>query len=332
MTFITSFRQIFKKKTPSCKKAKTADSVMSNSQMVIRSVATDSSGSSRNGYQFKFEDGRRFHANDEISYFLPNDDDETDRVHQQHWILRYALQCNYHAPVTEMLEEGINVLDSGCGPATWVFEMGETYQRSTFHGVDAACVFPEDIKPANVELVIGNVAKNIPYPDENFHYVHQRLLFLGLSQSDWDGALKEIYRVLKPGGYIELVEPDLLDLHNVGPLLKKLQDTLSSIVVEKDMPTKVGSQFIDLLEKTGYVNIVLKIIPLKLNHTNKAGELLWDDYHHGTINMRTVLAKVNHEWEDEDIFKEFVNNCGVEAKTNETCINYYVCYAQKPLE
>lgn len=87
-----------------------------------------------------------------------------------------------------MLEEGINVLDSGCGPATWVFEMGETYQRSTFHGVDAACVFPEDIKPANVELVIGNVAKNIPYPDENFHYVHQRLLFLGLSQSDWDGV------------------------------------------------------------------------------------------------------------------------------------------------
>lgn len=56
------------------------------------------------------------------------------------------------------------------------------------------------------------------------------------------------------------------------------------------------------------------------------------DYHHGTINMRTVLAKVNHDWEDEDVFKEFVNNCGVEAKTNETCINYYVCYAQKPLE
>lgn len=75
MTFIASFRQIFKKKAPSTKKAKTADSVMSNSHIVIRSVATDSSGSSRNGYQFKYEDGRRFHANDEVSYFLPNDDD-----------------------------------------------------------------------------------------------------------------------------------------------------------------------------------------------------------------------------------------------------------------
>lgn len=50
---------------------------------------------------------------------------------------------------------------------------------------------------------------------------------------------------------------------------------MSQIVVAKDMPTKVGSQFVELLEKAGYVNIVLKIIPLKLNHSGKAGDLLW---------------------------------------------------------
>lgn len=84
-----------------------------------------------------------------------------------------------------MLEEGITVLDSGCGPATWAFEMGETYPRSKFHGIDASSVFPENIKPANVEFVIGNIAKHIPYPDDTFDYIHQRLLFLGLTDNDW---------------------------------------------------------------------------------------------------------------------------------------------------
>lgn len=48
--------------------------------------------------------------------------------------------------------------------------------------------------------------------------------------------------------------------------------------------------------------------------------------------MRTVLAKVNDEWEDESLFKDYAKACGVEATTNKTCINYYVCYAQKPFE
>lgn len=80
------------------------------------------------------------------------------------------------------------MLDSGCGPATWTFEMGETYPRSKFHGVDVSCVFPESIKPANVEFVIGNIAKHIPYPDNTFDYIHQRLLLLGLTNEDWENV------------------------------------------------------------------------------------------------------------------------------------------------
>jgi ubiquinone/menaquinone biosynthesis C-methylase UbiE len=92
---------------------------------------------------------------------------------------------NYFSPVTKRLEEGINVLDSGCGPATWAFEMGETYPRSKFYGIDASCSFPEEIKPANVEFVIGNIAKEIPYEENFFDFIHQRLLILGLTDQDW---------------------------------------------------------------------------------------------------------------------------------------------------
>ncbi|OBZ82304.1 hypothetical protein A0J61_09647, partial [Choanephora cucurbitarum] len=44
------------------------------------------------GYNYQYKDGRRYHAQKDVSYLLPNDDDEVDRVHQQHWILRHAFQ------------------------------------------------------------------------------------------------------------------------------------------------------------------------------------------------------------------------------------------------
>lgn len=77
------------------------------------------------------------------------------------------------------------MLDSGCGPATWTFEMGNTYPQSKIYGIDVSRVFPENIIPANVDFVIGNIAKTLPYPDNTFEYVHQRLLFAGLTDQDW---------------------------------------------------------------------------------------------------------------------------------------------------
>lgn len=64
--------------------------------------------------------------------------------------------------------------------------MAEMYPNSKFYGVDISYVFPETIRPANVDLVIGNITKCIPYPDNTFHYVHQRLLMAGLTNDDWE--------------------------------------------------------------------------------------------------------------------------------------------------
>lgn len=44
---------------------------------------------------------------------------DKDRLHQQHWMLNLAFGSNFDAPVIKMLEEGINVLDAGCGMSSW---------------------------------------------------------------------------------------------------------------------------------------------------------------------------------------------------------------------
>lgn len=90
------------------------------------------------------------------------------------------------------MKEGIHVLDAGCGPGTWTLEMAETYPSSKFVGIDTSCVFPENIKPGNVEFVIANLAKPLPFPDNHFDYIHQRFLLLGLTSDDWDAVKDNI--------------------------------------------------------------------------------------------------------------------------------------------
>jgi SAM-dependent methyltransferase len=120
----------------------------------------------------------------------------------------YDYISNYDAPVAKLLEEGIIVLDTGCGPGTWAFEMAETYPRSEFHGIDVSCVFPEAIRPANVQLVVGNIAKSIPYPDNTFDYIHQRLLMAGLTSEDWGNVRTR--NLFLPDAFIDILN----QIHN----------------------------------------------------------------------------------------------------------------------
>jgi ubiquinone/menaquinone biosynthesis C-methylase UbiE len=95
-----------------------------------------------------------------------------------------------------MLQQGIIVLDSGCGPGTWTLEMAEAFPQSKFYGIDITSVFPDSIMPSNVEFAAGNIAKTLPYPDNSFNYIHQRLLVVALTNEDWNNVsmlLKQVY-------------------------------------------------------------------------------------------------------------------------------------------
>lgn len=110
------------------------------------------------------------------------------------------------------LNKGIHVLDSGSGPGCWSLEMAKEFPKSTFQAVDMApydLVVSQDKLPGNFKFTVGNLLEGLPFEDNTFDYVYQRLLFLGLNNEGWVKVLSELFRVLKPGGYIELLEVSL---------------------------------------------------------------------------------------------------------------------------
>ncbi|RUO97141.1 hypothetical protein BC936DRAFT_140913, partial [Jimgerdemannia flammicorona] len=54
-------------------------------------TAATLSTSERNS-NFRWDDGRRYHAVPDSLYCLPNDDQEIDRLHSQHWMLKHAFK------------------------------------------------------------------------------------------------------------------------------------------------------------------------------------------------------------------------------------------------
>ncbi|CAG8737360.1 1919_t:CDS:1, partial [Dentiscutata heterogama] len=64
--------------------------------------------------KYHFEDGRRFHNINDSKYFLPNDEEECDRLHMMHFIYSCVWQSNFSAPVEHLLiQEGTKILDVG---------------------------------------------------------------------------------------------------------------------------------------------------------------------------------------------------------------------------
>ncbi|GAA5806116.1 S-adenosyl-L-methionine-dependent methyltransferase [Helicostylum pulchrum] len=146
-------------------------------------------------------------------YVLTQDNDEQDRMVAQHYLLRTAFGSDFSSPIKGALQKGIVVLDVGCGPGTWTMEMSTAFPKSTFIGIDQSEFYPRDIKPRNCHFrTCGSLVQHqlpLPFPDNSIDYIYQRDMNWGLTGQTWQPLLQEYRRILKPGGWIEFVEPDL---------------------------------------------------------------------------------------------------------------------------
>lgn len=123
--------------------------------------------------------------------------------------------------------------------------------------VDNECV----TRRGNIEFHTGSVTK---LPDEwsdTFILVNQRLLIAALQTAEWSRALGEIYRVLAPGGWVQLGEAGDI---SAGPVTKKYVSLLEKLFTARGLLLHCSRQLPDMLRRAGFERIAIetKTIPL----------------------------------------------------------------------
>ena len=84
--------------------------------------------------------------------------------------------------------------------------MATTYPNASFIGVDILQTFPSEIKPDNVDFMLGNVISGLNFKSNYFDYVFVRQMKYYIPINDWPNVLDELLRVLKPNSWLEIVD------------------------------------------------------------------------------------------------------------------------------
>jgi SAM-dependent methyltransferase len=177
-----------------------------------------------------------------VPYLLPRHASEVDRLDVQHYALRETLGVNHLAPI----ESPGRVLDVGCGTGQWAFELCESHPDALVVGLDLVPSKPQ--QPPGYRWVKANLLQGLPFAGNQFDFVYQRLLVVGVPLDSWPEAVAELVRVTRPGGWVELVEP-IFGLRNAGPAVERFNGLAHAVAAAKGLD--VGGVVYDSLD--GYL-------------------------------------------------------------------------------
>ncbi|TPX46868.1 hypothetical protein CcCBS67573_g10290 [Chytriomyces confervae] len=281
------------------------------------------------------DSNREYHNVDSSSYFLPSDMQEQTRLDLQHHMLvmlfKDPIICT---PVKEiMTKKSTKVLDVGCAMGTWLDSVYRTYLNPEYHGVDIADELNQWEKMSMAKCVFGNVLEGLPYEDNTFNFVHQRLLFTGVPKAKWPGVIAELARVTKSGGWIQLLEYDVVT-YRQGPASKALGGTFAAMLDKRGMDIHAGSNLVPHMNEASnnsggsmrLTNITQKTVSCPIGWGGKVGELFAQDSEKALQSMKAFLPKImglTNEAYDA-LVKENMAECG----RNQSFGNFTCVYAQ----
>ena len=123
-----------------------------------------------------------------------------------------------------------------CGSGSFVLDVAPRFPNSKFYGIDTAPMYPssgDSRIPPNVSFSQVDIVEGLPFDDNTFDFVHLRFLVQYLTEEQWnEKVIKELLRVTKVGGWIEIMELDLI-FYDKGPNTEKLQESSKQNQINK---------------------------------------------------------------------------------------------------
>ncbi|KAG0652836.1 N-methyltransferase [Hyphodiscus hymeniophilus] len=180
-------------------------------------------------------------------YLLNRDAKESARLIEQHEWLKQLLGCNVH-PRIPVDKPALRIADVATGTSIWLLDLAKTLPSDAqLYGFDISTAqFPSPAaRPSNVFLHEQSVTN--PFPTQYhgfFDIVAVRLITAGLRGDDWDAAVQNLNALLKPGGYLQWIEPVHSSL--------KVFTAVGQVGTQNSATREAVGLFLDAYKKTLY--------------------------------------------------------------------------------
>jgi ubiquinone/menaquinone biosynthesis C-methylase UbiE len=263
----------------------------------------------------------------DVPYLLPKDLTERDRLNFQHYGLRQLLKGNYMAPITP--EQTKDILDVGCGSGIWVQDMAREFPHAKVIGTDI------EIPPmqtgalqSNTLFLINNVMQGLPFQDQAFDFVHQRLLAAAIPVANWKPLVQELVRVTRSGGYIELIEGADVFI-NEGPYSKQLMDWLRAAGRQMGFGSAPAKNLNVLLAQAGMIETQHFSVEAPLGQwAGHLGAIMCKNLHSAFSTLETACDRLGIVSPQQ--YRQVWEALPTEWQQLQTRFVFFIAYGKKP--
>lgn len=173
------------------------------------------------------------------------------------------------------------VMDFVCGPGAWCVDFSKSYPDKQIYGLDCnhkiVALASENIRHASPGKLTFQSTNRVPpllFNDETFDLIHIQNGTSLFTQSEWPSVIAEMYRLLKPGGWLNLVDFEMgpvsqpaLD-HVLGILGKILARLDRNITAEGTLPLNGCTLGPQRMAWQGFTEIDYHLYPVNLGGWN----------------------------------------------------------------
>ncbi|KAH7888626.1 S-adenosyl-L-methionine-dependent methyltransferase [Phlebopus sp. FC_14] len=207
---------------------------------------------------------RTAHSFSGSQYILPSDEEERERLVRQHQLYTKLFSGRLIFPPV-VLSANLEILDIGTGAGAWLTDCRAQLPESIqIYGIDIEPrLFPAySFTSPNVHLSVTSATALPSYWSSKFILVHQRLLIAAYTKDEWYKVAKEMYRVLQPGGYAQLIEigPDFIS----GPKTATHVSVMERLFDGKGLVFRCCDHIQDVLASAGFIDVRVETAVMRL--------------------------------------------------------------------